>query len=65
MFGLGSFFSHGRSVVLPEAVVASVVTDGSYMMFLADPLSTPYPAGKCFPLEMFLGVNFIVFPFFY
>jgi hypothetical protein len=57
VFGLGSFFSHGRSVVLPEAAVASVVTDGSYMMFLADPLSTPYPAGKCYSMDMFVGVH--------
>jgi hypothetical protein len=55
VFGLGSFFSHGRSVVLPEAVVAAVVTDGSYMMFLADPLSTPYPAGKCYPMVPWTG----------
>mmetsp|Transcript_11759 Transcript_11759/g.21827 ORF Transcript_11759/g.21827 Transcript_11759/m.21827 type:complete len:712 (+) Transcript_11759:58-2193(+) len=43
MYGWDSFFSHGRSIVLPEAAVAAVVTDGSHLMFLADPLSTPYP----------------------
>ena len=45
--GIGSFFSQGRSLALPDDAAASVVTDGSHLLFLADPLSSPnpYPSG--------------------